>query len=134
MKCTSCFAMKQGQCSNSLPVPISTLQISSSSKSHINSISKDDDPITLNSYSFDDQKMIEAFRAPLLNTDGKWMNDLWENIWKRTVKLLGKLYALPGGSVARLFVSTLAAEVLELGKGKQKSEIPICFPLIKAVE
>ena len=128
MKCVSCFPMKHSQCSNSLPVPIVKLQISSSLKSHINAISKDDAPTTLNSYSLADQKMIEAFGAPLLNTDGKWMNDMWENIWKRAVKLRGKLYSLPGGSVGRLFVSTLAAEVLELGKGKQKSEIPICFP------
>ena len=128
MKCSSCFPMKHGQCSNSSPVPIVTLQISSSLKSHTNVISKDDSPTTLNSYSLADQKMIEAFGAPLLNTDGKWMNDIWENIWKRAVKLRGKLYALPGGSVGRLFVSTLAAEVLELEKGKQKSEIPICFP------
>ena len=30
MKCSSCFPMKYGQCSNSSPVPISTLQKSSS--------------------------------------------------------------------------------------------------------
>ena len=134
MKCSSCFPMKHGQCSNSSPVPIVTLQINSSLKSHTNAISKDDAPTTLNSYSLADQKMIEAFGAPLLNTDGKWMNDMWENIWKRAVKLRGKLYSLPGGSVGRLFFSTLTAEVLELGKGKQKSEIliPICFsPLLQ---
>ena len=61
MKCSSCFPMKHGQCSNSSPVPIVTLQISSSLKSHTNSISKEDAPTTFNSYSLADQKMIEAF-------------------------------------------------------------------------
>ena len=74
--------------------------------------------------------MIEAFGAPLLNLDGKWLGDMWEIIWKRVVKLQGKLYTLPGGSIGRSFVSTLAAEVLELGKGKQKSELVICFPTL----
>jgi hypothetical protein len=88
------------------------------------------EPFHSKSASFADKKMIEAFGTPLLNSDGKWINDMWEIIWKRTVKLRGKLYALSGGSVGRLFVSTLAAAVLELGKGKQKSEVSICFPTL----
>ena len=56
--------------------------------------------------------------------------DMWEIIWTRAVKLQGKLYTLPDGSIGTSFVSTLAAEVLELGKGKQKSELVICFPTL----
>ena len=105
--------------------PLSSSGLNANVKSRLNVINVDNGPANMKPISFVDQKMVEAFGAPLLNSDGRWMNDMWENIWKRTVKLRGKLYTLPGGSVGRLFVSTLAAEVLELGKGKQKSEVPI---------
>ena len=55
---------------------------------------------------------------PLLNTEGKWKNDLWEQIWKRVVVLRGKLYSLPGGAVGRKFVACFSAEIITLGKGK----------------
>ena len=64
--------------------------------------------------SFADQKMVQAYGFPMLNTEGEWKNDMWENIWKRTVALRGKLYTLPGGVIGQQFVSTLAAEVFAL--------------------
>ena len=48
--------------------------------------------------SLADEKMTQAFGVPLLNTEGKWKNDQWEQIWKRVVALRGKLYSLPGGA------------------------------------
>ena len=86
--------MKKGNCQNKLTeqspnVHIEKLVISSDSDKQL---------------SFAHEKMIQTFGAPLLNTEGQWKNDLWENIWKRVVAMNGKMYSLPGGAVARQFV------------------------------
>ena len=42
----------------------------------------DSSTFTENQLLFVEQKMIHAYGVPLLNTEGEWTNDIWENIWK----------------------------------------------------
>ena len=79
-------------------------------------------------YTIADIKMIQAYGVPLLNSDGSQRLDLWSSIWERVTRLKGSLYTLPGGSVAKEFISLYNQEVSEFANGKKKSESFICFP------
>ena len=80
--------------------------------------------------SIADTKMIEAFEVPLLNSDGIPRNDTWGKIWERMTKLKGKLYILPGGSVAKEFIFLYDKEISDFADGIKKSEAYICFPTL----
>jgi hypothetical protein len=77
-----------------------------------------------------DIKMIQAFGVPLLNSDGSPRVDLWSSIWERMTRLKGRLYSLPGGSVAKEFISLYNQEVSDFANGNKKSESFICFPTL----
>jgi hypothetical protein len=59
----------------------------SRSASHDYEMNNDSPTFTENQLSFVQQKMIQAYGVPLLNTEGEWTNDIWENIWKRIATL-----------------------------------------------
>ena len=75
-----------------------------------------------------DIKMIQAFGVPLLNSDGFQRQDMWDKIWERITRLRGKLYTLPGGAIAKQFISIYEKEIDAFSKGDKKSEVFICFP------
>ena len=132
-KCFDCVPSTKERCSNYPQLKAISneeiqIQPTSLSASQDYEMNNDSPTFTENQLSFVQQKMIQAYGVPLLNTEGEWTNDIWENIWKRIVALRGKLFTLPGGAISRNFFSTLAAEVLALSKGESKSEICICFP------
>ena len=77
-----------------------------------------------------DIKMIQAFGVPLLNSDGKPREDMWGKIWEKRTKLKGKIYFLPGGAIAKEFVSLHNDEVSAFGDGNKKSEAFVCFPAV----
>ena len=70
---------------------------------------------------------MEASGATFTNSDKFEKNDTWVQIWERIVKLDGKLYNVPGGSVCRKIVFLFAKEVASFGNGTKKSEQFICF-------
>ena len=134
-KCTSCRPLLFGKCAthkhSSQSSQNSSQTQSISTHNSASFLPKSHDHVENHEKKFSslaDEKMTQAFGVPLLNTEGKWKNDQWEQIWKRVVALRGKLYSLPGGAVGRKFVSCFSAEIIALGKGQATSEISICFP------
>ena len=68
-------------------------------------VSQNTEVTPLPGLSIVDQKMLKAFGATLTNSDEFDKHDIWVQIWERVVKLNGKLYTIPGGSVGRKIVS-----------------------------
>jgi hypothetical protein len=83
--------------------------------------------VVLDDLSFADKKMIEAFGRQLLNSVGTQSHDIWDDIWKRVIRLRGKQYRLPGGALGKRFTSKYAEEITALANGKSKSEVSACF-------
>ena len=79
-------------------------------------------------FSFTDEKMIEAFGMPLLNSEGKERTELFELIWLRVAKLRGKQYRLPGGACGIKFTRMYSEMWQDFADEKVRSDKPICFP------
>ena len=155
-QCTSCFPLSKGKCSNHEEHCL--LSLSGSIKqdhiSHGKSIDSASGPLepalrsntgmnfpasTQQTSKTDalsehlllaDQKMIEAFGVPLLNSDGKPREDLWGKIWERVTRLKGKLYGLPSGAIAKEFIYFYDSEVGSFAEGMKSSEVFVCFPTL----
>ena len=64
-----------------------------------------------------DNFMVKAYGGTLLFPGGGDRSSPWCQRWDAAVRLIGKHYALPGGSVGRHFVDPLSAELNDLGTG-----------------
>ena len=69
-----------------------------------------------------DGKMLEAFGATLLHSDGGDKNHVWYRRWIKVAHLKRQHYDLPGGATGREFVSQLSEEVSRLARGECGSE------------
>ncbi|CAB0015791.1 unnamed protein product [Nesidiocoris tenuis] len=64
-----------------------------------------------------------GFGAPLLNADAEQpTNSAWYDRWKKAMRLQGRQYALPQGSVGRHFVRILANEIQAVANDHNSSE------------
>ena len=74
-----------------------------------------------------DGKMLEAFGASLLHSDGGDMSHVWYRRWIKVAHLKCQHYDLPGGATGREFVSQLSEEVSRLARGECRSERLIVY-------
>lgn len=65
---------------------------------------------------------IRGFNAPLINSDGGGEEDEWHLRWKSAMRLQGRQYSLPQGSVGRKFVDILANEIQTVIRRVNSSE------------
>lgn len=72
--------------------------------------------------NFMDQLFLRGFGAPLINSEGPQDNDEWHVRWLLAMKLKGRQYILPQGSVGRQFVDTLANEIQAVANRLNPSE------------
>ena len=110
--------LKHGKCSNCTSSILTSNKLISSELEVENEEKLSDSA----QFSFADQKMIEAFGAPLSNSFGPPLHSQLEKIWERSTWLRGKTYRVPGGAVGRYFTAMLARETLALANADQKSE------------
>ena len=146
-QCSSCFPMSKGKCSNHHEQSLSALFASTNQETiqqgkSIDEVSETFESLEIgapciekasiptHSLCLVNRKMIEAFAHPLLNSDGRPRDDLWGQVWERITKLRGKLYSLPGGAIAKEFISCYDEEVNAFAEGSKTSESMICFPTL----
>ena len=75
----------------------------------------------------EDSRMVRAFGANVLNSDGGERRDEWSCRWKKVVMTHVKLYDLPRGCIGKEFVGLLADEIRMLCNCIVKSERLIVF-------
>lgn len=73
-------------------------------------------------HDFASQLFIRGFGTPLLNSIGSEEYNEWHARWICAMKLNGKQYILPQGSVGRLFVDILAKEIQAVPNGISSTE------------